>query len=325
MADYSGRQSYIGLGKETTRGTAVAASYWLRWLSRDFQDQVEKVRNESALGVLNKYSGSDIVKEWAAGKIGGKLTDRAFGLVLVGLFGSDPVTALKGGESVVYNHTFNFANTVLGRSLTTYIKDGNKDVRHSLSMFDKGELSCLVGEYVKFETEVMAKKSATTTSTPAIVAENEFVPRHVTVKLASNVAGLPGATAVKLKAFKFTIDRKVEGWFGLGSNEPDEIHAQEISIKGEFTLRYTDETYRNLWKADTKQAIELLIANTDTTIGTSSNPAVKFTFHEVTLDDWSDDNDKSKIVEQTIGFSGNYNLSAAKELEAVLTNLVTTY
>ncbi len=325
MGDFSGRQSYVGFGKETTRGTLAAATYWLKWLSRDFQDQVEKVKNESALGVLNKYNDSDIVKEWAAGKVGGKITDRAFGLILVGMFGADPVSAVKGGETIVYNHTYNFANTVLGRSLTTYIKDGNKDVRHALSMFDKSELSCLVGEYVKFETEVMAKKSATTTSTPALIAESEFVPRHVTVKIANNVAGLGAASPVKLKAFKFTIDRKVEGWFGLGSNEPDEIHAQEISIKGEFTLRYTDETYRNLWKADTHQAIELNIANTDTTIGTASNPGVKFTFHEVMLDDWSDDADKSKIVEQTIAFSGMYNLASAKELEAVLTNLVASY
>ena len=48
MPEFSGRKISVGIGKETTRGTAVAPSYWVKHLDIDFQNKIEKIFNESA-------------------------------------------------------------------------------------------------------------------------------------------------------------------------------------------------------------------------------------------------------------------------------------
>lgn len=326
MSDFPNRKEYIGLGRETTRGTGVAAAYWLLWEDQSVDKQITKIKNESAAGNMAKYNGSEIVEEMGGGSIGGKVTIDAIGMLLAGMFGSAPSTVANADASgLVYDHTYDLDDSSLGTSLTVYRKNPNLDVRYPLGMFDKSEFSVNVGEWVKFGTEFMSKPEATTTSTPALTEQTEFVPRHAEVKLAANVAGLGAAQAVPVKNFKFTVDRKVEAYFATGSNAPDEIHAQEIEITGEMTLRYTDDTYRALWEADTEQAIQLTLANNDVTIGTAANPTLVFTINRAVLEDWTHEKDKSKIAEQTIGFTAMFDFATAKQITAVLTNLVTSY
>lgn len=327
MGDFTYRQSYIGLGKETTRGTLAAASVWFKWLTRDYRDKNEKAYNESALGTLDAVDGAEIVKEWSEGKIGGKVTVDGIGLIFTLMFGGDPVSVAKSApNAAVRDHTYSMANTVLGRSGTIYIKDPNKDLRHPLAMVKSSELSVLVGDYVKWEAEMIGKKGVATTSTPTLVDETEFVPRHVTLKIAANTAGLGAATRIPVKSFKLKVDRKTEAYFEAnGTNEPGEIHAQEVAVEGEFTLRYTNEDYRTLWQSGINQALSLNVTNTDVTIGTSANPGFVITMPTIKLDEWDENGDRSKITEQTIKFKAYYSIADAKTLEAVLTNLITAY
>ena len=88
MGDYIGRKVAVGIGKETVRGTAVTATYWVRHLSLDFKRKGELAQNESALGVREKVSDSEITKVWAEGKLEGKVNHKSIGLILLGAFGS---------------------------------------------------------------------------------------------------------------------------------------------------------------------------------------------------------------------------------------------
>lgn len=325
MAEFSGRKISVGIGKETVRGTAVAPTYWVKHLDTDFLDKNEKVLNESALGVLDKYSQVEIVKEWAEGKLEGKVTDKTFGLILASMFGNTPTSVQRATEGV-YDHTFAQNQTNTGVSLTIARKDGNADKRYSLAVLNKLEITCVVGEFIKFSAEYISKKGVTTTNTVAYVAENEFVPKNATAKFAANVAGIIGATAIPVQDFKLSIERSVEPYFVFGSNDPAEIYNQEFEVKGDMTLRYINTTYEDLWRANTSQAIDLDIINTGVIIGTgTSSPAVKFTLPEANVVEWEIDQSKDKIVEQTVGFQGLYNLAAAATLTARFTNTVVSY
>ena len=325
MADFSGRKISVGLGRETTRGTSVAPTYWVKHLETDFLNKIEKIMNESAIGVLDKYSSAEIVKEWAEGKLEGKITDKAFGLILCALFGTTP-TSVQQGATGVYDHTFAQSQSNTGTSLTIVRKDGNTNKRYPLAVLNKLDIECVVGEWIKFSAEFISKKGVTNTDTVAYVAENEFVPKHAVAKMASNVAGIGAATAIPVKSFKLSIERSVEPYFAFGSNDPSEIYNQEFEVKGDMVLRYTDTTYEDLWVANTNRAVDLNIVNSGVVIGSgSANPAVRFTLPEANLSEWELDQSKDKIVEQTVGFQGLYNLSAAATLTAVLTNTVVSY
>lgn len=326
MSDFSGRLVSFGIGKESVRGTSVAPTYWAQQLEADFQNKVEKIFNESVFGVLDKNTAAEIVKEWSAGKISGKVLDKQFGIILAAAFGNAPSSVAKSApNATVYDHTFAQNQTNTGLSFTLVRKDANSNKRYALAMLAKLEVTVVVGEFVQFTSEWLGKKGVTGSDTPAYTLENEFKPKYATVKLATNVAGLGAATAVPVRSIKFTVERKINPYFVAGSNEPGEIFNEEVEVTGEIVLRYTDQTYENLWANNTAQALLIDLQNTDVTIGTSANPGVKFTFPKVILADWGIDPKRADMVEQTIGFKALYDVSSTSTWSAVLTNLVTSY
>lgn len=324
MSDFSGRKISVGLGRETTRGTSVAPSYWVRHLDLDFLNKKEKIMNESAMGVLDKYSGAEIVKEFAQGKLGGKITDKTFGLILASMFGATP-TSVQRGATGVYDHTYAQSQSNTGVSLTLTRKDGNTNKRYPLAVLNSLEVECVVGEWIKFSADYISKKGVTGSDTVAYTAENEFVPKHATVKMAVNTAGLSGATAIPVKSFKLSMERSVEPYYAFGSNDPAEIFNQEFEVKGDMVLRYTDTTYEDLWANNTNQAVLLDILDTSVDLGGGNNPELKFTLPQASLSEWEIDQSLDKIVEQTVGIQGLYDLTAAATLTAVLTNKATSY
>ena len=324
MADQSGRKIAFGIGKESVRGTAVAASYWIQHLAADFYNKSNKKYNESVLGVLNKYNASEIVQDWAEGKIEGKVTDKTFGLLLLAALGTD-TPAAHSGETIVYDHVITQSQSNVPQSLTVVRKDSNSDYRFALAMLQNLEMKVAVGEFVTFVAQFMSKKGATASDTVAYVAENEFKAKYATVKLATNEAGLGAASAFPVKDCKITIERTLNPYYVVGQNSPADIFVEEFHVKGDMTLRYTDQTYENLHFNNTPQALLLDIVNTDVTLGNAANPELKIQLPKVVLDAWTVNQNRPNIVEQTFGFEGLYDISTTKELTVTLTNLVSAY
>ncbi len=325
MADVSGRKVAYGLAKEGTRGTAVTPTFWVPQLSADFQNHSDQVWNESVFGVLNKYTGSEIVRDYAGGKIEGKITDITFGLILYAAFGSYS-NALHAGETLVDDHTFTQSQANTTQSLTITRKDGNSDKNYPLAMLKSLEITVMVGEFVKWNADFISKKGVTGTDTVSYTLENEFKAKYAVVKMAANTAGLGAATAIPLKSLKLKFDRKINPYYIFGQNDPGEIFNEDFTTSGEMVLRYTDQTYENLQFNNTVQAFLLDLKNTDVTIGATTNPELKFTFPKVDAESWKVDMNKENIVEQTVGFRGLYDFTSASEVTAVLTNTkITAY
>ncbi len=324
MTNFSGRKVAIGLAKEATRGTAVTPSYWLGWMSTDLDDLGKTQLNESAINVLDKNVGAEIVELTGGGKIDGLITDQSFGLILYSLLGSHSV-ALHSTETLVYDHTFTESQLNDSQSLTLTRKDPNVDQQFALAMIKSLELDIVAGDYVKMTSDWVTQPSATGTDTTAFVQENHFTAKMASLKLASNISGLTSATAVLAKDVKLTIDKGVNPYFIIGQNNPTDIFAQEMTVKGDFTLLYTDDTYKTLRFNNTPQAVQIVLENSGVTIGTASHPTITFTLPQVFLTEWKPAQPVDGMVEQTITFEGTFSLASAYMIQAVLTNLVTTY
>lgn len=324
MSNFSGRKVAIGLGKEATRGTAVTPSYWLGWMSTDIDDLAKTQLNESALNVLDKNVGAEIVETTGGGKIDGLITDQSFGLILYSLLGSC-TSALHATETLVYDHTFTESQVNDSQSLTITRKDPNVDQQFALAMIKSLELDIVAGDYVKMTSDWITQPSAVGSDTTAFVQENHFTSKMASLQLASNLAGLTSATPVFAKDIKLTIDKATNPYFVIGQNNPHDIFAEEMTVKGDFTLLYTDDTYKTLRFNNTAQAVQITLENTGVTIGTASHPTITFTLPQVFLTEWKPAQPVDGMVEQTITFEGTFSLSSAYMLQAVLTNLVTTY
>lgn len=324
MSDQSGRKISFGIGKETPRSTAVAPSYWIQHLVADFQQKNTKVFNESVLGVLDKFNAGEIVKDWSEGKIEGKVTDKTFGLLLLSLMGQDTPT-LHSGETIVYDHTYTPTNTNTHPSLTVTRKDTNSNLRFPNCMIKQMDITVVVGDFVKYTVEFMGKKGATASDTVTYVSENEFKPKYAVMKTASLVGGLGAATAVPIKSFKITITKGLQEYLIVGSNDPQDFFNTEFNVSGDFILRYSDQTYENLYYNNTYQALQLDLKNTDVTLGSATNPELLLKLPRVLVNTWVPDQKIDQMSEQTISFQGLFDQTTTQQLSVVLTNLVTSY
>lgn len=327
MAAQSGRKIAVGLGLESTRGTAVAPAFWTKHLELDFQQKSDKELNESGLGVLDKYNSASVFKDYAAGKVGGKVGDATIGAWLSLTFGAKPTTTDNADSNpVVKDHTFAQSQSNQPLSATIALKDVNRDERYAFGSLSKLELKVAVGDWVKFSAELMSKKpTASAGNTVAFTAENEFKAKHVTIKTAATVAGLSGATARPLTEFNLSVTRSVKDFVAIGSNDPADFFTQEVEISGDMTQLYEANTDRDLYTGDTKQVVQVTITNSDVVIGAAANPKLVLTFYNVNFTDWNLDQSLGDMTSQTLGFQSLYSLTDAKSWDAVLTNATASY
>ena len=321
---FIGRKISVGLGFETTPGTSVAPTTWIRTLNPDITDNPTFVDNNSALGRIEDSDDQALVKQMATGKVEGKITDLSIGYVLGNIFGSW-ASALHTGETAVYDATFTTSQSSTPPTLTLVKKDGVETKRYPLTTLSDVELSATAGDWVKFSASFMSKVGVTGTDTPAYTVENEFTSKHVTVKLANNIAGLGAALAIPLVSFKLKIDRKPTDFTPLGAIDPAVFDTTSWVVTGEMVLRYDASTYHDLTFANTPQALSIAVVNGDVNIGATSHPGLTFTAPRARLNTWATDSNLDKVVDQTVGFKLNLDITAGYMLQAVLTNTKAIY
>jgi hypothetical protein len=321
---FIGRRDSIGVGKETTSGTAVAPTSWQRHLKLALDPKTTVAQNTSAMGRVEDINDSLVTEEWYEGSINGKVTDLAHGLFLLNMFGACTPT-LHAGETTVYDNTFSVLQSNTPPTLTFARVNQNASRRHAMGTQTDYELDVKTGGWVEFTSTVMTKVGTTSSDTVSFAAENEFTSKHVTVKLASTTAGLTGATALQVKSLKLKIARKADRFTPLGAIDPAAFDAQSWGVTGELVLRYTDTTLDALGLANTRQAMSIAIVNNDVTIGTAANPALTFTAPKVRLDPIKLDDNLDQVLNQTVPFTCELDTAAGYMLQAILTNTQNGY
>ena len=318
-----GRLVNLGIGKETTRGTAIAATYWLFKTELDWQEKIEQAIEESSVGVIADSVGAEIVKKWAEGSFGGDIKDKSFGLILLALFGS-VASAVK--ETTAYNHTFSLLGSAQHPSLTLGIDDPWQDYQFALAMIESLEIRYERGKFITFTANFKSKKGATATLTATYTAENSFRPHDFTFKMATNLAGLDAAGAVVIKSATLRFEKNLEIDDVLGSVDPADILNKQFVCTGTIEALFDDEaTFKTATLGDTAKALRFDIINTSVTIGASSNPELKIDLAKVKFSDITRATPIGDLVKQTLAFKAFYSLSDSKLFNCVLTNTATSY
>jgi len=325
MPRQSGRLTAVGIGPEATSGTAVAATYWVPDMTFTHEDKNTMITDGSSFGRLEDAVDSDMVTQWSDGALTGVLRDQHIGVILKSLFGTAASVARVAPNTAVYDTTFTVNNTNTHPSLTLHAKDANQDIQFAYAMVDKLTIAYDMGKLIEYTADFKARKSATTTSSPAYVTENKFRPQDVTFKLATNIAGLSGATAAKVKSVKLTITKGTDVEYALGSVDVDSIYNTLFSVQIDLALLYDDTTYKNYNFSNSHQAASIALARTDTTIGSTANPGLVFTFDSMFFDNWTKQRAQNQMMSQTITMKGLYSFTNGSMAKAVLTNTVASY
>lgn len=108
--EHIGRLQAIGLGKESTSGTAVAATDWVAKVSGEFAPEFETAVNEAAYGVIDGLKDQQTVKNTTKVSLSAMVNDKIIGHLLNATFGQShacvafPVSGVSGnfvvGETI---------------------------------------------------------------------------------------------------------------------------------------------------------------------------------------------------------------------------------
>lgn len=323
MARIIGRLTSVGIAKEAVRGTALAPTYWVGVRSLDFEDTIETKDNESGFGAIDAVQDSAIIKQWAEGGFEGKIYDLSEGVILRALCGAAPVSAQRAASGV-YDHTFTPANNNLHSTLCIAVKDANNSLRYANAVVDSYSFEATLDDYIHRTVSFVAKKGAAGSDTLAYTNENEFLPKHMVAKFAAAGAAsgtIDAASAVKIRGVSFEVNKNAEGLQVMGSNDIDDAVNKQLEITGSIEMYYDDTTYKTLFQNGTHQSVRLDIINTDVTIGSTHNPAIRFEFADIVITGWSKGFDNNDIQTQTLEFKATLNLTLARAFQARLTNL----
>jgi len=249
--EFIARRKAVGFGIESTPGTGVAPSFWMRQMKLDFQRKTTAIQNESAMGRNEKVNDSAIVEEWAEGDLEGKVYDISIGPLLYNIFGTLVTTDNADANAAVKDHTLDVAQSNIAKTLTVARVDPIASRRHAFGTLESLEITSEQGGWVMVNGSLQALAGSTAADAAAYVAENSFTSKHVTVKIASNVAGLGAATALSIKNLRLTLSRETMKFFPHGAIDPAAINIGPFSVEGELVLRYDSNTLENLWFANT--------------------------------------------------------------------------
>jgi hypothetical protein len=327
MAKGIGRLISLGIGRETTRGSAVTPQYWIPWSDLDFQEKDEKVLDEATVGVIEDSVGQTIVKQWAEGKWKAPIGDKHFPLILYAALGS--ITSnTKSGETTVYDHSINVQQSAQHQSLTIGIDDpiAGQDYQHALGVIQDLELSYELGKILEYSVSVKAKKGTAVALTPSVVSENRFTHKHFSFKLADTQAGLDAASPLSLRSLSLKINKNVDEDLALGSLSPVDFLNKHLSIEGNLEAVWQNETdFKQLALAGTPKAMRIDLVNSDVTIGSSSNPRIKIDLYKVIFKEITKPLKLNDVVIQTLSFKAHYSISDAKMISVLCNNTVSSY
>lgn len=226
------------------------------------------------------------------------------------------ISALKGGETIVYEH--DFSENAVKPSMTIEQAIGDNVRRYAGSICHTFNISGSPGEVINATASMMAKVSASATAiTPVYTDTPEFNFLNAVIKI-------DGTPITEMQNFEFEYKNNLGFKYVLNSNDPQFTYLNGSEATGSFEMYLDSTTLAEMTKylADTESALDLEL--TGQAIGVGSNytfnltlPRVIYTTAETPLG-----NDYNLL---TVEFEGLYDPITSSLISAHLENLSANY
>jgi hypothetical protein len=309
MSKFIGRQVSVGIAKETSRGGGNAPDFWIPKLSWSHEDKAIKATDLGDYANINAFGNQELVAlKHAEGSLEMDMRDKSFGLLLLAVLGT---LNTSGPSDSAYTHTFTLQNDNQHDSLAITVQDNDLgDVMFKLAMIEQLEMVITPDQLVRITVDFMSKPATTgVVATPSYAAENLFLGRHLTFKLASLTSGLSAASKIPLTSLTLRFIKRLRPDNVVGTVEPIDFINQAFSIEGEFTLKYEDRVYHDLMVNGTYRAMRINLNNAQTLIGATSTPQFTLDLSRVAFSEWESTRPNDEVTEQTIQFKALYDIT----------------
>lgn len=322
-----GRLVDVGIARETSRGTYVAPTYRLPKTALTLEDKVLKVNDRASHASIG-YEGNQslVAQKWAEGDIEFPLFDRSFGVILAALLGVPTTSAPSSG---VYTHTFALQNDNQHPSLSiSVVESAMASMAFRLAMIETLEITIAPDQEAMVKVTFLSKRSADWNVTlPSIIAENKFVGRHLTFKLATDTSGLAAASGLALRSLSIKFAKRLRMDSVVGTVDPQDFINQAFSIEGDIELNLTDKTYRALMLDGSYRAVRIDLTNDGVTIGSGSgHPEFTLDLSRVHFEAWESARPNDEVASQKLTFKALYDITNGNIVSScTLQNTATSY
>lgn len=320
MGKYIWRKVNIWFGKEATRGTAVAPDLRCPKASLDFEDQSEKVIDESSIGVIEDSFDGHVVKQRAEWNFECNVYANAIWYILLNLFGS----VSTSGSTGEYTHEFSVDETNQHQSLTIGLADDTQDRQFPLAMIDSAEITAETWNFVTISSDFKSKKWNDASLTPSYSNDFALLWKHVQVYLADDLSGLDSASSIQATQVTLTINKNLEDVDVLGSVQPLDFCNTFFNIEWSMELLRDDATYKNIYMDGVKKAMRIEIVDNDTTLSTG-HPTLTFDLANVIMTEYAKNQDNNALIRQTLTFRWLYSMNDNSMITAKLINSQSAY
>ena len=312
-----------GIAKETTRGTKIAPTFWLKPTNFDVQDKIEVVKSERAFGRQEARDDAIIGKKYSAGSIEGEVFDKSFGLFLLGSMGEVSTSTVESG---VYAHTFSVLQSSQHPTFTIVEKRGDiEQVAYVNSVIETLDLDLAVNDYIKFKAGIKGLSQVADSSTVTYADENYFMAKNVTIKTADAYDDVSSGDEICAKNLTLSISKEIQDDDCLGSEEPTDFLNQNFSLTGEMEIYYSSVYERDYALENTLKAMEITIEDTNTTIGSALHPKMVIKLAKVKFEEPEISSNNNEIVRLVLKFEAYYSTEDELLGNIVLTNEQISY
>lgn len=331
MAYLFGENIQLGVGAESTRGTAVAPTAWIPARTpTGIVAVVDKVMVKETRNSGISSQGSELVQVRAEGDIEFNVRNTSIGHIWKSLLGSvNSVTALGATT-----HTFTRANTGSQfPSLTLALSQQGsfQDYQYPMGVVNSLEIRTPVDDLVNATANFVAKQENAVSAYTPTFSDSTDVPfrgYNVILKFASSAAGLTAASGICLKEMNLSISNNVRPNQCIGSLSPTDILTLVTEISGSFVADFEDPaSYYDLFKAGTYRAMRIEMERTDLAVlGTSAlKPKMVIDLPRVSFEGYTPDRPLDDIVTESIDFSAHYSSTDTSAISVVLQNTQASY
>lgn len=284
MAKTGGTQVNIGIGLESTAGTAVSATHYPKWTEFSLQAVAEKEMLTSARGLRIESSDSMIKRRYSQGDLAiipnGDIAPVLFYLAL----GSLSTGTVSDGT---YPHTITVQNANASMKTGTVLVEegGIQTARYANVVCNTLNLE-VSDSYATLTAGLIGGFPDTGSISESYSQENEYAYHQMEAFFGTSISNAEGNSATPLKSFKLNINNNVlvDEAFLSGANTPvaGGFCAGRLQVTGSYSLHFSDTTELAKYKANTKNALEVVFTGA-VTGGGSTNETITIKLGKIIL------------------------------------------
>jgi hypothetical protein len=247
-------RSYIGIGKETTPGTAVAATHFIPVSTMTPKDDITYLVDQGMRGsMVSEYDTIAGVKV-ATYDFDGDAFPDTLGFLLTGVLGDLTTT----GASAPFSHAMAVLNTGDAQPPSYTISDYYAMTGAATTRRYAGMKFSEVG--LKWAADGLLTYSAKATGYASATATNPTPTYSAVTPMAAwiGVISIGGSVVNYVTDAECTIKRPADPIHtGDGSADPYKIFAGPVTVEGKFTAVMEDDTELTRYLTNTKPALDM--------------------------------------------------------------------